>query len=288
MTGDCTCRRDTAHDVRASSSDTPLHADVSVSIVSSFGMQMVAGGSARFQPERRLYPYGMPANDKRRSNSGRPQERATRVGKTSSWAKVGAVLGLLATLWTTLVGQTVPELLRANADPVAQFHAGANRVCAKLPQENSHYSSRPEGPAEVHPALRRDLARAYHLATQFNRRTVQPFHGTTQDLLTIVAPHTYEAVWPRFQQWMVALGRDLDALRSAVFDIASAASRAHLRASLVRAQRAYARAVRAMDQALLMRLDDCVAALAAKTNEIYALNETIAPALAQEIRLIDG
>jgi hypothetical protein len=48
-----------------------------------------------------------------------PRRRRLPLRSTRFWSGVGAVLGVGAPLWATLVGQTVPELLRDEDAPLA-------------------------------------------------------------------------------------------------------------------------------------------------------------------------
>jgi hypothetical protein len=55
--------------------------------------------------------------------------RRSLLRSTRFWSGVGAVLGVGATLWATLVGQTVPELLRDENAPLVEFRAKIDRIC---------------------------------------------------------------------------------------------------------------------------------------------------------------
>lgn len=55
-----------------------------------------------------------------------------------SWRRIvpaiGAALGLIATLWATLIGQSLPELLRDENAPINTFHSKIGHVCADMEQ----------------------------------------------------------------------------------------------------------------------------------------------------------
>src|SRR4051812_7110512 len=67
-------------------------------------------------------------------SSTRPSARAPkrrRRPKRPSLSVVAAVLGVIATLWATLVGKTVPDLVRDKDAAVTEFRAEVDAVCER-------------------------------------------------------------------------------------------------------------------------------------------------------------
>jgi hypothetical protein len=62
-----------------------------------------------------------------------------------SWAAVGAVLGVVATLWATLIGQTIPELLADDDAALNGFRSDVDAICASAEDRlGSNRSASPE------------------------------------------------------------------------------------------------------------------------------------------------
>jgi hypothetical protein len=54
------------------------------------------------------------------------------IRRTGFWTGLAAALGLAATLWATLVGQTVPQLLTTENDVRADFRSDVEAVCGEI------------------------------------------------------------------------------------------------------------------------------------------------------------
>lgn len=204
------------------------------------------------------------------------RKRLRELGTTRFWSRVGAVLGLLATLWATLVGQTIPDLLRSRTSPVAEFRDTGNRICGRLPQASGYRIPGPAGASQLDRARSLSNRAANNLAHDFLVTTVNPLDATIQQLLTLVAPPAYQRTLPRFQGAMTSLDHHLYALSGAVYDIAGEPSRAHIRFALVQAKRSYNRTLTALESGALMKLSACVGALSHVTDDLQDLNDRIA------------
>jgi hypothetical protein len=119
----------------------------------------------------------------RREASPGLRGRLAELDLTRLLSRVGAVLALLATLWATLIGRTIPDLLRSNQPPLVEFRTAAQHACSRLPQAGSTtngVSGSPHRPVTG--------AVAERLGRQFDDDTWLPFDAVTKQLLTLTAP----------------------------------------------------------------------------------------------------
>jgi hypothetical protein len=141
------------------------------------------------------------------------RQHLSQFGSTRFWVGLATILGATATLWGTLVGKTVPDLL-SSPSPVASFHQAANRACARLPKANtSPYPANIAG-SQVGEFMATPSARNL-IATdeRLSRRIVDPVNEITQALFAIEGtPPQYAAEYRDFEQQWVSVAHGVSLL----------------------------------------------------------------------------
>jgi hypothetical protein len=94
-------------------------------------------------------------------------------------AATGVVLGLVASLWSAFIGQTIPDLLRDKNAQIADFRAHVNSVCSRGTEALS------PDPITV--------------SRQSVRRSAEGLQHVQTDLAAIDAPHAFNDEYEAFQ-----------------------------------------------------------------------------------------
>lgn len=119
--------------------------------------------------------------DRQEDESLTSEQPRRQIGTTRFWSKFGTALALLATLWSALIGRTIPDLLQSHKSPVVEFRDAAEHICSRLPQADSTETGVLGSPQ---PPL--TTAAADRLGRQFDATTWLPFDAVTKQLLTLV------------------------------------------------------------------------------------------------------
>jgi hypothetical protein len=142
------------------------------------------------------------------------RHKLLRIGSTRFWSRVGATLGLLATLWATLVGKTLPELLASSKPPITRFHQAANRSCSRLPQSNTSPDPTLIAGPRVNSTTRVLTSHdVFALGEQFLGKVADPASDVTRDLFAIESPPLqYASEYRLFEQDWTGTARGLYSL----------------------------------------------------------------------------
>ena len=71
------------------------------------------------------------ADDSSHGTAEQQSDRSPASRWRTALPTIATVLGLGATLWATLVGQTVPDLLRSESKEIRTFRLASDRVCGE-------------------------------------------------------------------------------------------------------------------------------------------------------------
>jgi hypothetical protein len=108
-------------------------------------------------------------------------------------AGAGAALGVIATLWATLVGQTIPALLRDEDAPIKRFRAQVAAICVRVDAEARRQS-------------RSDVS-----AREAGVRLGYLVDGLAPGLASIRPPPLYEAEYSSFRAKLEAARKHFNA-----------------------------------------------------------------------------
>ena len=100
------------------------------------------------------------------------------------WPAAGGTLALVATLWTVLLGKTLPELFRA--DPVEAFYAGLSETCRD--GSSAIAASKPVLFAQVDPLTRPQFLEAKDAVRIATRSTLAAVTAQTLPRLVRMSP----------------------------------------------------------------------------------------------------
>lgn len=213
----------------------------------------------------------MPKSHSRSKLNERRWFRSTRF-----WSATGATLGVLATLWATLIGETIPQIVSSSHSPIAEFRRAANSACAPLPQyvtsvfELDDSRVRIYGRPHVYPS---HVVRA--LAERVDLAVYRPIEGVASTLLTVEAPTALAPEYARFRERWTVLTRALLSLVSSTYELSHPAPgyQRVVRALLTTDSRAFRLATDEIEDAAFLGLRSCIGGIAGVTFELQTLGQ---------------
>lgn len=148
--------------------------------------------------------------------------RLRRIGSRRFWSATGAVLSVFATLWATLIGQTILQILASPPSSRARFLRAASHACAHLPAAPGMAVPGPGGQAELpQEATMKSADAITHIQNNFNERAPEPLELTAQDLLTLSAPAPYVTEYRAFEQMFGETAFAFDQMQQTIDRLAS-------------------------------------------------------------------
>ena len=204
-----------------------------------------------------------------------------RVGSKRFWSAVGAALSVVATLWATLIGQTIPQLLSSTQSSRSRFIHEANNACAGLPAAPGMAVPGPGGRSELPRDVEmRSSDAILGVDDKLDRRVDEPFIATAQALLAIEAPASYTLEYRAFEMLLSntdlaldELEHTLDLLQQPAVERSMKAYRAALARLLDADNVVFSKVRQLIDRGRLLQLNECVLGLAGIGTELQLLND---------------
>jgi hypothetical protein len=213
----------------------------------------------------------------------RTNSRLHRIGARRFLSATGAVLSVFATLWATLVGQTVPQILASSSSPRARFLHAANHACSRLPAAPGMAEPGPGGQAELPRNVEMKTPDAIiRIQNDFNKRAYEPLELAERDLLALTAPAPYAIEYRTFEQLLgetvIAFDRlqqTMDFLDGPAREPSAGTYRRALASVLNANMAAFDKVTRLIAHGDLLQLNKCVLGLAGIGTQIELLNDTL-------------
>jgi hypothetical protein len=211
----------------------------------------------------------------------RMNPRLHRIGSRRFWSAAGAVLSVFATLWATLVGQTVPQILASSSSPQARFLHAANHACSRLPAAPGMAVPGPGGRAELPRNVEIKSSDALvRIQNDFTERAYEPLELTARSLLALTAPVPYATEYRTFEQLLGETVFAFDQLQQtidqlgAVTEQSISAYRRALASVLDANMAVFNKVMRLSTRGDLLQLNECVLGLNGIATQLELLNGT--------------
>jgi hypothetical protein len=195
---------------------------------------------------------------------------------TRFWSGAGAVLGLSATLWATLVGETIPQIISSSRSPIESFRHSVGSACRKLPPSVTSIAelSQTKLPSDGRPRLYSGTT-ASVIAAGANAKLYTAVDEVARALLTIQPPAALVPEFRRFQGGWTNTGAELRQAVSSAYELTPpvAVARNAAKALVASDNRAFSLITSEIETASLLGLPACVEGLASLTYELQTLSE---------------
>ncbi len=206
------------------------------------------------------------------------------VGSRRFWSATGAVLSVFATLWATLVGQTVPQILASSPSPQARFFHATSRACSRLPAAPGMAVPGPGGRAELPRNVEMKSPDAIlRSQNDFSARAYEPLVLAARDLLTLTAPAPYATEYRTFEELLGETVFAFDGLRRQTMDLLKGpaternigAYRRALASVLDANMAVFDKVTRLISRGDLLQLNECVLGLNGIATQLELLNDSL-------------
>lgn len=128
-----------------------------------------------------------------------------RSGRT--WTIVATTLAVLATVWSTFIGKTIPDLLRNDPAESVLYQRKVDAACAPLPQSVVFMAGPPTGQSQDPPRI--TVAKLDRAVDQFGHEVSVPVGKAAQRIVAIDLPSAAGPQYLRFQNTWVELATSL-------------------------------------------------------------------------------
>jgi hypothetical protein len=190
---------------------------------------------------------------------------------------------VFATLWATLVGQTVPQILASSSSPQARFFHAAHHACSQLPAAPGMAVPGPGGRAELpHNVEMKSPDAILRIQNDFGERAYEPLVLAARDLLTLTAPAPYATEYRTFEQLLGEtvfafdrLRQTMDLLGGPATERSTGAYRRALASALDANMAVFDKVTRLIARGNLLQLNECVLGLNGIATQLELLNDTL-------------
>lgn len=208
----------------------------------------------------------------------RTKFRLRRIGSRRFWSATGAVLSVFATLWATLIGQTIPQILASPQSSRTQFLRAANHACSALPAEPGMGVPGPSGRAELpHDVEMKSSDAITRIQNSFEQQAYEPLESAARGLLTLTAPAPYATEYRAFEQLFGDTAFAFDQLQQTIDRLEPKRTMDAYRKALANVLDAnmavFDKVRRLIERGDLLQLKECVLGLAGIATQLELLND---------------